>query len=104
MPLPLPVAPSLPSLPPAAVSKPAAQPAAAADAWKTVPPGAPHTKPHDGLPAREFVARHGGAVTSGRVSKDAVRRILADLPADAGGSVDVGQLVARIREAGADGE
>lgn len=61
-------------------------------------------KAHDGIPAREFVARHqpqgaSGGAPSGRIRPDAVRRILDDLPVENDGTIDVGRLVARIATA-----
>lgn len=62
-------------------------------------------RPHDGIPASEFLRRHAGpsGVAAGaRVQADAVRRMLEDL-AGADGCVDAGQLVARIVEASCEG-
>ena len=67
--------------------------------------GATAARPHGGIHISEFLRRHegpAGVAAGARVPADAVRRMLESLQKP-DGSVDAGQLVARIVEASREG-
>ena len=67
--------------------------------------GATAARPHGGIHISEFLRRHegpAGVAAGARVPADAVRRMLESLE-NPDGSVDAGQLVARIVEASREG-
>ena len=67
--------------------------------------GATAARPHNGIHISEFLRRHegpAGVAAGARVPADAVRRMLGSLE-NPDGSVDAGQLVARIVEASREG-